>query len=35
MQSPILTLLCLRPVILKWHAAFNGDFKMEVILTVS
>jgi hypothetical protein len=20
------------PVILKWHAAFNGDFKMEVIL---
>jgi hypothetical protein len=22
-----------RPVILKWHAAFNGDFKMEVILT--
>jgi hypothetical protein len=34
MQSPILTLLCLRPVILKWHAAFNGDFKMEVILSL-
>jgi hypothetical protein len=31
MQSPILILLCLRPVILK-HAAFDGDFKMEVIL---
>jgi hypothetical protein len=22
-----------RPVILKWHAAFDGDFKMEVILS--
>jgi hypothetical protein len=29
-----LILLCLRPVILKWHAAFNGDFKMEVILSI-
>jgi hypothetical protein len=28
MQSPILTLLCLRPVILKWHAAFNGTLKV-------
>jgi hypothetical protein len=28
MQSPIF-LLCLRPVILKWHAAFNGDLKWK------